>query len=213
MFWSWPDRNSIYKLLSYVDIRKSRFNQLFCEVSNNCQGKEDKNKGQKPQKLGGRNMAETLGSLIDKLAIKSIKEFYIKRMLQTKKAKFSKCQLKDKLKILKKQKRSLLKEIEEFIVEAPAGKIALSDEKLKLYNKPHLIGRIGKINSVSGAIDGLTKKNLELWHLEDEARREDVSLSYIGSVKKKIDVANQQRNDLIDKFDALFEQKLKNLKN
>ena len=158
-------------------------------------------------------MAETLGSLIDKLAIKSIKEFYIKRMLQTKKAKFSKCQLKDKLEILRKQKRSLLKEIEEFIVEAPAGRIALNDDKLKLYNKPHLIGRIGKINSVSGAIDGLTKKNLELWHLEDEARREDVSLSYIGSIKKKIDVANQQRNDLIDKIDVLFDQKLKKLKN
>ncbi|MBU0635312.1 MAG: DUF4254 domain-containing protein [Candidatus Omnitrophica bacterium] len=106
----------------------------------------------------------------------------------------------------------MLKEIEEFIVEAPAGRIVLSDEKLKLYNKPQLIGRIGNIKSVSGAIDGLTKKNLELWHLEDEARREEVSLSYIGSIKKKIDVANQQRNDLIDKIDALFDQKLKNLK-
>jgi len=153
-------------------------------------------------------MAETLGSLIDKLAIKSIRDFHIKRMLKSKKAKFTKCQLKDKLEILRKQKRSLFKEIEEFIVEAPAGRIALSDEKLKLYNKPHLIGRTGNINSVSKAIDGLTKKNLELWHLEDEARREDVSLSYIGSIKKKIDLVNQQRNDLIDKIDELFSQKL-----
>lgn len=153
-------------------------------------------------------MAETLGSLIDKLAIKSIRDFHIKRMLQSKKAKFTKYQLKDKLEILRKQKRSLFKEIEEFIVEASAGRIALSDEKLKLYNKPHLIGRIGNINSVSKAIDGLTKKNLELWHLEDEARREDVSLSYIGSIKKKIDLVNQQRNDLIDKIDELFSQKL-----
>jgi hypothetical protein len=154
-------------------------------------------------------VAETLGSIIDKLTIKLIREFYIKRMIQVKKAKFSKCQLKTKLEILRKQKRSLLKEIEEFIMEASEGRIALRDEKLKLYNKPRLIGRFGNINSVSKAIDGLAKKNLELWQLEDEARREDVSLSYIGSIKKKIDLVNQQRNDLIDKTDELLEQKLK----
>ena len=157
-------------------------------------------------------MAETLGSLIDKLAIRSIKEFYIKKMLQAEKAKFTKCQLKEKFVILRKQMSYLLKEIEEFIVEASSGRVVLSDEKLKLYNKPHIIGRVGNINSVSKAIDGLTKKNLELWHLEDEARREDVSLAYVGSIKKKIDVANQQRNDLIDKMDSLFSQQLKTLK-
>ncbi|MDP8253126.1 MAG: DUF4254 domain-containing protein [Candidatus Kaelpia aquatica] len=157
-------------------------------------------------------MAETLGSLIDKLTIKSIREFYIKRMLQSKKAKFSKCQLKTKIEMLRKQKKFLLKEIEEFIAEASKGRVVLRDEKLKLYNKPHLIGKIGNIDSVSKAINGLTKKNLELWNLEDEARREDVSLSYIGSIKKKIDVTNQQRNDLIDRTDDLFDQKLKNLK-
>lgn len=157
-------------------------------------------------------MAETLGSLIDKLGIKSMKEFHIKKMLQSKKAKFTKCQLKDKLQILRKQKRYLFKEIEEFIVEASEGRIVLRDEKLKLYNKLHLIGRIGNINSISKTIDRLTKRNLELWHLEDEARREDLSLSCIGSIKKKIDIANQQRNDLIDKIDELFEQKLKTLR-
>ena len=157
-------------------------------------------------------MAETLGGLIDKLTIKSIRESHIEIMLQAKKGKFSKCQLKEKLKTLRKQKGLLLKEIEGFIAEALSGKIMLSDEKLKLYNKPQLIGRIGNINSVSKAIDGLSKKNSELWHLEDEARREDVSLSYIGRIKKKIDAANQQRNDLIDKIDDLFSRKLKFLR-
>lgn len=153
-------------------------------------------------------MAETLGSLVDKLSIKSIREFHIKRMLQSKKVKFSTRQLKDKLEILIKQKRSLLKEVEEFIISVSQGAIILKDEKLKLYNNPHLIGKIGNVNSISKAIDELTKKNLELWHLEDEARREDTSLSCIGSIKKKIDATNQQRNDLIDKIDELFGQKL-----
>lgn len=157
-------------------------------------------------------MAETLGSLTDKLAIKSIREFYIKRMLQSKKTEFTEQQLKDKLEILRKQKMFLFREIEGFIVSASQGAIILRDEKLKLYNKPHLIGRVGNINFVSKAIDELIKKTLELWHLEDEARGEDVSLSYIGSIKKKIDAANQQRNDLIDKIDELFSRKLKLLR-
>ena len=157
-------------------------------------------------------MAETLGSLTDKLAIKSIRECYIKRMLQAKKTKFPKPQLREKLEILRKQKRTLRKEIEEFIAQAAAGGIALRDEKLKLYNKSRLMGRVGNVNSVSRGINGLMNKNLELWHLEDEARREDAALSYIGSIKKSIDAANQQRNDLIDKIDELFSRRLKGFK-
>ena len=157
-------------------------------------------------------MAETLGSIIDKLTIKSIKEFYIKRMLGSKRAGFSKQQLKQKLEILRKQKAFLFKEIEEFIISASQGTVVLKDEKLKLYTSPQLINQIGKVNSLSKAIYGLSKKNLELWNLEDEARREGVSLSCIGRIKKHINTTNQQRNDLIDKIDELFDQKLKTLK-
>ncbi|MCP4650902.1 MAG: DUF4254 domain-containing protein [PVC group bacterium] len=157
-------------------------------------------------------MAETLGSMIDKLSIKSIREFYIKKMVSSKKGSFSKEQLQQKLDILKKQKKALLLEIEQFIVCIPQNEMILKDEKLKLYNKPQTMNRIGKISSLSRGIDALTKKNLELWQLEDEARREDVSLSYIGKVKKKIDAANQQRNDLIDKIDELLEKNKKKKK-
>jgi len=156
-------------------------------------------------------MAETLGSLIDKLTIKSIREFYLGSMLKEEKTKLPKKQLKEKLKILKGQKNYLLSYLESFIDLASEGKLALRDQKLKLYNKPETIGRIGKIREVSQAIDALTKKNMELWNLEDEARREDVPFSYIGKIKRKIDFANQQRNDLIDKIDELLEQKIKKL--
>jgi len=157
-------------------------------------------------------VAETLGSMIDKLSIKSIREFYIKKMMISKKGSFSKEQLQQKRDILKKQKKALMLEIEQLIVCAPQNEIILKDEKLKLYNKPHAMNRIGKISSLSRGIDALTKKNLELWQLEDEARREEVSLSYIGKIKKKIDAANQQRNDLIDKIDELFEKNKKKKK-
>ena len=154
-------------------------------------------------------MAETLGSLIDKLTIKSLRELYIKDMIKAKKKKFSRKNLGSKLKILKNQKYSLLREIEQFVDLALQRKVILKDEKLKLYNKPQMIDKIGKINNLNKAIDALAKKNLELWCLEDEARREDVSLEYVGKIKKKIDFANQQRNDLIDKIDGLFENKIK----
>ena len=152
-------------------------------------------------------MAETLGSLIDKLSIKAIREFYIKKMMRSKNN-FSKGLLKDKLEILKKQKKSLSVEIEQFIVTAHQRKGVIRDERLKLYNKPHLMNKIGKIDSLAQGVDALIKKNFQLWQLEDDARREGVSLSYIGGIKRKIDAANQQRNDLIDKIDELLGQKL-----
>jgi hypothetical protein len=154
-------------------------------------------------------MAETLGSLIDKLSIKSIREFYIKIMMDSKNGDLSQAQLKEKLEILKKQKENLLVEIEKFVAVAGQGDVVLRDQKLKLYNKPHLVGRIGKISTLARGIEALTKKNFELWQLEDEARREGASLSDIGKVKRKIDAANQQRNDLMDKVDELLEEKLK----
>ncbi|MDD5089783.1 MAG: DUF4254 domain-containing protein [Candidatus Wallbacteria bacterium] len=151
-------------------------------------------------------MAETLGSMIDKLSIKSIREFHIKKMANSKKGAFSKEQLMQKLKILKNQKKALISEIEQFIVLAHQQKLVLKDEKLKLYNKPSTMNKIGKITTIAKGIEALTTKNFELWRLEDEARREDVDLSYIGKVKKKIDVANQQRNDLMDKLDEILEK-------
>jgi hypothetical protein len=154
-------------------------------------------------------MAETLGSLVDKLTIKSIREYYINEMIKEKKPKFPKAKLKEKLKILGKQKKEMMLEVEEFVDLATKGVISLADEKIKLYNRPDQIGRIGKIKTLGKAIEGLSKKNLEIWHLEDQARRTDVPLNYIGQVKRKIDSANQQRNDFIDKIDELLAQDVK----
>jgi len=43
--------------------------------------------------------------------------------------------------------------------------------------------------------------NFRLWHIEDEARRRDVSDAYIAEQKRKIDGLNQARNDQIEKID------------
>lgn len=154
-------------------------------------------------------MAETLGSLVDKLAIKELRQHFLKEMLKSRVGKFSPHELKKRLKLIHSQKRDLIKEINNFIFAAAQGEMKIRDEKLKLYNAPEYIGRIHKSNSLGRTMSLLAKKNLELWNLEDEARRSDVSNAYIGKIKRKIDKANQQRNDLIDALDKLLERCLK----
>jgi hypothetical protein len=156
-----------------------------------------------------QKMAETLGSLVDKLTIKSLREFHLAKMMQKKGQKFTRKELSLKLALLVKQKKDLSAEIERFIEAALTNDIVLRDEKLKLYNKREVMGKILSTNRLSRAIEQLAQKNIELWHLEDEARREDVDLTFIGDIKTKIDKVNQQRNDSMDLIDELFEQYIK----
>jgi hypothetical protein len=154
-------------------------------------------------------MAETLGSLVDKLTIKDIREFHIRQMMEKNDRKFGKGQLSRKLGVLRRQKESLMAEIDDYVRAAVETGSAAKDEKLKLYNPLKDMGQIPLTRSLGESISGLAQKNLELWHLEDEARRKDVTLAYIGGIKKKIDLANQQRNDFIDRIDELLEEKIK----
>ena len=156
-------------------------------------------------------MAETLGSLVDKLTIKDIREYHINEMVILKDKKFSRKELTDKLRALKRQKQEVIQEIDGFIAAALKGKLTLKDEKLKIYNDLKDMGRIVISKSMGQAISGLAKANLELWHLEDEARRKDATLSYIGKVKRMIDPVNQKRNDYIDRIDRLLEEKISSL--
>ena len=136
-------------------------------------------------------MAETLGSLIDKLSIKNIRLHYLKD--------------RRKRKIILQQRQDLLTEIDTFLQLALEGKVKLKEEKYKLYNPP--LPKM-RTNSLAELINRLAEKNLQLWQLEDEVREKGKTLAEIGRLKKKIDLANQQRNDLIDGIDELLENQL-----
>lgn len=140
-------------------------------------------------------MAETLGSLVDKLAIKNLREFHIRKPNKVRR------------RVIKFQKASLVSEINEFLARVVKTRVVATDAKLKLYNKSG-ISKIGKVKSISSGIDKLIRKNIELWYLEDEARCTDVGYAFIGRVKKRIDKANQERNDLIDIIDCLLKKEV-----
>jgi len=148
-------------------------------------------------------MAETLGSLIDKLSIKEIRLWHINRARKNVRA-------KQMLRILNNQICDLEKEINWFLLEAANGRVRLRDEKLKMYSpydrKKYLSSSAGDL------MRALCAKNLELWHLEDEVRRPGIGDHKIAILKHRIDVANQERNDLIDEIDRQLEKVLKRKK-
>lgn len=56
-------------------------------------------------------------------------------------------------------------------------------------------------------IHGNHRRNYNLWHEEDCARRDDMGDAYVYKAKRAIDAYNQQRNDFIERIDqALFEE-------
>src|SRR3954466_6144519 len=48
------------------------------------------------------------------------------------------------------------------------------------------------------------RANFDLWHEEDKAREPGASDAFIASVKRAIDVLNQQRNDLVEEMDRVL---------
>jgi transcription initiation factor TFIIIB Brf1 subunit/transcription initiation factor TFIIB len=146
-------------------------------------------------------LSETLGSLVDKLAIKNIRLYNLRKERR---------KSKKKIDIVESQRNDLIDEINQFLAQALKGKVKLRDEKVKLYRQPKVEEKISE--TLGALVDRLCERNSELWHLEDEARRSNVDDTYIGRIKRKVDVANQSRNDLIDQIDELLEKKIKESK-
>jgi len=148
-------------------------------------------------------MAETLGSLTDKLTIKNIRLEYLKL------GKVKVPDLKEKIRIVSQQRDCLIAEIDDFLNNAMKGRVRLKELKVKLYNEPQkkeIAGGLGNL------INELSITNARLWKLEDEVRKTGASDKYIVKTKRNIDVVNQKRNDLIDGIDGFLEKKIESEK-
>jgi hypothetical protein len=146
-------------------------------------------------------MAETLGSLVDKLSIKNLRIWHLEEVIE--KDSDSE-ELKAKRDLADKQRQNLVKEINSFLVAALKGEVCIRDEKIKMYTNTN-VSSSDSIKKLGEAVSELAFRNIKLWHCEDEVRRTDLADSEIVKIKRRIDTTNQERNDLMDKVDEILQ--------
>jgi len=138
-------------------------------------------------------MAETLGTLSDKLTIVKLKQFHTEDG--------------ERLQSLSRQETQLQTEIDEFIAAAMAGEIPL--ERLtfaanKVYKKEGnetqaVTGSLGEIFSLLADI------NCKLWHVQEKVYEfEAIPMEEKDSVIKGLAIINLERNNCIDEMDKKF---------
>ncbi len=138
-------------------------------------------------------MAETLGSLCDKLTVVKLKQWHSEDP--------------DRLKSLGAQEIQLQTEINEFIAGAVSGKIRLDHLKFaanKVYEEERNI-----VSEVTGAIGTIFSKladvNCALWHAQEKVYDfEKVPLNEKDGVVKELALLNLQRSKCIDEIDEQF---------
>ena len=148
-------------------------------------------------------MAETLGSLVDKLSIKNLRIWHLDEALEQKNTS-DYAELKAKRDLADKQRQNLVNEINDFLVSAFKGEVCIRDEKIKLYANTN-VSSSDSIKKLGEAVSELAFRNIKLWHCEDEVRRTDLGDVEIVKIKRRIDTTNQERNDLMDKVDEILQ--------
>ena len=142
-------------------------------------------------------MAETLGSLCDKLTIVKLKQWHTRD--------------KTRIKSLKIQEKALQEEIDEFVSDAYNGSIRkerLKFEANKVYKKKG--NAFAKVKGDIGAVfSQLARVNCELWHeLERSYDIDRVPDEQKGVLVKKLAVLNLERNRCIEAIDENFHRHL-----
>lgn len=151
-------------------------------------------------------MAETLGSLVDKLSIKNLRIWHLEEALEKDS---SSEELKAKRDLADKQRQNLVEEINGFLVAALQGEVCIRDEKIKMYTNTN-VSSSDSVKKLGEAVSELAFRNIKLWHCEDEVRRMDLEDSEIVKIKRRIDTTNQERNDLMDKVDQILQTESEN---
>ena len=139
-------------------------------------------------------MAETLGSLCDKLTIVKLKQYHTED--PTRQAS------------LQQQEKQLQTEIDEFMAAALAGEIPVSRLTFsanKVFKQEgnetrDFTGAIGKVFAELAAV------NCDLWHEQEKVYEfEKVEATEKDKVVKRLAVLNLERNKCIDAIDRQFQ--------
>jgi hypothetical protein len=143
-------------------------------------------------------MAETLGSLCDKLTIVKLKEWHTEDP--------------DRRASLETQERQLRAEIDEFVREVAGGNVPL--ERL-VFAANKVYKRDGNtVAPVAGTIGEVFAKlawvNCELWHEQEKVYDfTSVPADKKDAVVKQLALLNLQRNECIDRIDRAFRDAIK----
>lgn len=145
-------------------------------------------------------MAETLGSLCDKLTIVKLKQWHSEDS--------------ERMKSLNLQEKQLQQEIDEFMAAAMGGYIPV--ERLtfaanKVYKKEG-----NEVRDVGGSIGEvfaqLAQVNCELWHEQEKVYEfEQVAVTEKDKVVKQLALLNLERNKCIDRIDSQFRATIEKL--
>jgi hypothetical protein len=138
-------------------------------------------------------MAETLGTLSDKLITVKLKQYHTEDS--------------ERLESLSRQEKQLQDEIDEFITDAIKGRIP--HEKLtfaanKVYKKEgnetkEIKGSLGEVFSL------LAETNCKLWHVQETVYDfEAIPVEQKDGVIKELAILNLERNNCIDELDRTF---------
>ena len=138
-------------------------------------------------------MADTLGSLCDKLTIAKLKQWHTKD--------------RKRLRSLELQAQTLQEEIDEFVHDAFNGIIPqqrLKFEANKVYKKKG--NTVAEIKGDLGAIfSQLAQVNCELWHeVEKSYDIDNVPDDQKGTLIKRLAVLNSERNRCMEAIDDNF---------
>lgn len=146
-------------------------------------------------------MAETLGTLADKLTTVQLKLWHTDDPERTRS--------------LAAQQKQLQDEINQFVAAALAGEIPIEHLTFaanKVYKKddnpvPEFHGTIGEMFAQLAAV------NCRLWHVQEKVYEfEQVPMDQKDEVVKQLAIVNLERNQCIDQLDAEFRDAVKNRK-
>ncbi len=138
-------------------------------------------------------MAETLGSLCDKLTIVKLKHWHTENQ--------------EHRQSLEKQEQQLQNEINEFVLAATEGRIPidrLTFAANKVYKKEgnaisDIRGSVGEIFSLLAAV------NCNLWHVQEKVYDfEKIPVEEKDNVVKQLAILNLERVECIDRLDLQF---------
>ncbi len=143
-------------------------------------------------------MAETLGSLCDKLTIIKLKQYHTDD--------------KERIKSLDSQEQSLKEEIDQYFTNALSGNIPLdklSFSANKVYKKEG-----NEITDIKGSISSIFSKlaevNCLLWHEQEKVYEfEKVPSDEKDTVVKKLAILNLERNQCMDEINNQLKKLLK----